>query len=128
MGPPRQKGDHHARHRHRVRPDDAAISRRDLPRARDEDRYDDATGVFAPDATVFDEGTTYSGTEQIRAWVARSSTEYTYTSTRIGQDVADDSRAVVLVRLDGNFPGGTATLRYQFELQDGLITRLAIEV
>ncbi|MFC8921833.1 nuclear transport factor 2 family protein [Cellulosimicrobium sp. NPDC057127] len=96
--------------------------------ARDENRHDDATAVFAPDATVLDDGGTYSGTDEIRAWVARTSTEYTYTSTRIGQDAADDSRAVVLVRLDGDFPGGTVTLRYQFELRDGLVRRLAIKV
>ncbi|WP_069385870.1 nuclear transport factor 2 family protein [Cellulosimicrobium cellulans] len=96
--------------------------------ARDENRQDDATAVFAPDATVLDDGRTYSGAEEIRAWVARTSTEYTYTSTRIGQDTANESGAVVIVRLDGDFPGGTVTLRYQFELRDGLVTRLAIEV
>ncbi len=96
--------------------------------ARDENRHDDATAVFAPDATVLDDGRTYSGTDEVRTWIATTSTAYTYTSTRIGQDAADDSRAVVLVRLDGNFPGGTVTLRYQFALRDGLVTRLAIEV
>jgi hypothetical protein len=34
----------------------------------------------------------------------------------------------VQVRLDGNFPGGTVTLRYRFDLRAGLIDRLAIEV
>ena len=32
------------------------------------------------------------------------------------------------IRLDGNFPGGTVTLRYQFELEEDQITRLEIEV
>jgi len=49
-------------------------------------------------------------------------------ATRIGQRIADASNAVVQVRLDGNFPGGTVTLRYQFTLKHELISRLAIEV
>ncbi|GAB2613421.1 nuclear transport factor 2 family protein [Pseudactinotalea suaedae] len=96
--------------------------------AHDEKRHLDAAAVFTPDATVLDEGRTYEGIQAIRDWMKRSSSEYTYTSTRIGQQVVDEDHVVVQIRIDGNFPGGTATLRYQFELQDGLIRRLAIEV
>lgn len=96
--------------------------------AHDENRHADAAAVFTPDATVLDDGTTYEGIGAIRAWIETSATEYTYTSTRIGQQVADDNHVVVQIRLDGDFPGGTVTLRYQFELHAGLIRRLAIEV
>jgi len=96
--------------------------------AHDERRHADTAATFAADATVLDDGNTYEGIDAIAAWIARSSSEYSYTSTRIGQQVAGDDRAVVQIRLDGDFPGGTVTLRYQFELQDELIRRLAIEV
>lgn len=96
--------------------------------AHDENRHTDAAAVFATDSTVLDDGNTYEGIEAITAWIERSSTEYTYASTRIGQHVTDESHPVVQIRLDGNFPGGTVTLRYRFELQGGLISRLAIEV
>jgi hypothetical protein len=96
--------------------------------AHDEHRYADATAVFAPDATVLDDGNTYEGIDAITAWIETSSSEYTYTSTRIGQQVADDDHAVVRVRLDGSFPGGTVVLRYQFHLESGYISGLAIEV
>lgn len=96
--------------------------------ARDEHHYADATAVFAPDATVLDDGNTYEGIDAITAWIETSSTDYTYTSARVGQQIADDTRAVVQVRLDGNFPGGTVVLRYRFDLDAGLINRLAIEV
>ncbi|MFF0503854.1 nuclear transport factor 2 family protein [Streptomyces fimicarius] len=96
--------------------------------AHDENRYADAAAVFAPDASVLDDGKTYEGIEEIRAWAEKSSTEFTYTSTRIGQRIADDRQVVVRVRLDGNFPGGTVTLRYRFVLDAGLIGNLAIEV
>jgi hypothetical protein len=97
--------------------------------ARDEDRHDDAVAVFAADAAVLDEGRTHRGVEAIGDWIRSSSTEYTFTSTRLGQHVSDDgTRAVVRTRLEGNFPGGVVTLRHQFELDAGRITRLAIEV
>lgn len=96
--------------------------------AHDEKRYVDVAALFAPGATVLDDGKTYKGIEAIRAWSERSSAEYTYTSTRIGQRTADGGQMVVRVRLDGNFPGGTVVLRYRFTLHAGLIADLAIEV
>lgn len=96
--------------------------------AHDESRFADAADVFAPEATVLDDGVIYEGIEAITAWIERASSEYAYTSTRIGQHVDGEAHAVVQVRLDGNFPGGTVILRYQFELHGGLINRLAIEV
>ncbi len=96
--------------------------------AHDEQRAADAASHFAPDATVLDDGNTYEGIAAIRAWIQDSSTEYTYTSTRIAQHVPDDRHTTVRIRLDGNFPSGTVTLRYQFELDGDTIQRLAIEV
>lgn len=95
--------------------------------ARDVSRHADAAAAFASEATVVDDGNTYQGIDAISAWTQRSSTEYSYTSTRIGQQI-DDAHAVVLIRLDGDFPGGTATLRHRFEHEAGLIHRLVIEV
>lgn len=96
--------------------------------AHDENRYADAAALFASDATVLDDGNTYEGLAAITAWIERSSSEYTFTSTRTGQQIIDEHHAVVQVRLDGSFPGGMVTLRYQFTLRGALIGRLAIEV
>jgi cell division FtsZ-interacting protein ZapD len=96
--------------------------------ASDEHRRADAASYFATDATVLDDGKTYEGIEAIRAWLLDASSEYIYTSTRIGQQVTDEAHSTVKIRLDGNFPGGTVILRFQFEIADGSIRRLAIEV
>jgi len=89
---------------------------------------DDAAAVqaFAPDATVTDEGKTYTGTRAIRAWRQRTSTEYTYTTKLTGhrQDAGDVW--VVGVRLEGNFPGGVADLEQRFTIRDGTIADLTI--
>ncbi|UFU07467.1 nuclear transport factor 2 family protein [Ruania halotolerans] len=96
--------------------------------AHDEGRHDDARSCFSLAPTVVDDGNTYRGVDEIGEWIERASGEYEYTSTRIGQRQEDDAHITVQIRLDGNFPGGTVTLRYHFELDDQGITRLTIEV
>lgn len=94
--------------------------------AHDDKQHAATLATLAPDAVVVDDGHTYRGHDEISNWLNRATAEYTYTSTRIGQQV-DGARAVVQIRLDGNFPGNTVVLRYQFDIRDGQITRLAIE-
>ena len=94
--------------------------------ARDAKRHADASALFTPDAVVVDDGSTYQGTDAISSWIANTSTEFEYTVTRLGQAV-EGSRAEVLVRLDGNFPGGTVMLWNRFDLADGAIRALSIE-
>lgn len=96
--------------------------------ARDAHRHVDATAAFSPSALVIDDGRSYRGLDAISAWITTSSTEFTYTSTRLDQRVDGTGRAVVRVRLDGNFPGGTVVLRHGFDLAAGRIERLVIEV
>jgi hypothetical protein len=89
---------------------------------------DDAAAVraFAPDATVTDEGNTHTGTQAIRAWRQRASTEYTYTTRLTALRQVTDDTWIVGVRLEGNFPGGVADLEQRFTIRDGTITDLTI--
>ncbi|GAA2044478.1 hypothetical protein GCM10009819_34320 [Agromyces tropicus] len=99
-------------------------------------RYMDAQGddgrrqsiieAFAADARVTDEGIDHVGQDGIRAWVDRTGGEYTYTTTLIGQRQDGPDRWTVLARLEGDFPGGVADLRYRFTLHEDRISRLII--
>jgi len=84
-----------------------------------------AVATFTSDATVTDEGRTHRGHDEIRAWLSRTSSEYTYTTTFIGATV-NGADVDVRQRLEGNFPGGVADLHYRFTLHGDLIARLAI--
>ncbi|MGK5683880.1 nuclear transport factor 2 family protein [Actinoplanes sp. URMC 104] len=86
-----------------------------------------AIGVFAVDAVVTDEGRTYHGRDQIRGWLDKSSSEYTYTTEFAGASRDGEARWDVVQHLEGNFPGGTADLHYRFTLDGDRITRLVIE-
>jgi hypothetical protein len=88
---------------------------------------DQAIERYTADATVTDEGRTYTGPEEIRAWLARSATEFTYTIEMIGAAKNDDNHYDVVHHLEGNFPGGTVDLHFRFTLRDGKIARLVIE-
>jgi hypothetical protein len=87
---------------------------------------DTAVGCYAEDATVIDEGNTYSGPQQIRDWLAHSASEYTYTIELTGARRIDDQRYVAVHHLEGNFPGGVVDLQFTFTLRDGRISQLTI--
>lgn len=97
-------------------------------------RYLDAQGgdrrsaidVFAPDARVTDEGIRYDGPDAIRGWLGTVATAYTYTTTLTGQQHVGEDRWIVIARLEGDFPGGVADLRYRFTVHGDRISELVI--
>jgi ketosteroid isomerase-like protein len=88
---------------------------------------DTATGYYTEDAVAVDEGRTYRGPEQIRAWLATAASEYTYTIELTGARRIDDQHYVAIHHLEGDFPGGVADLQFKFTLRDGRISGLTIE-
>jgi ketosteroid isomerase-like protein len=93
-------------------------------RARD---VETAIAAYTPEATVTDEGKTYTGRAEIRSWLSRSASEYSYTIEMSGATMTDDDRYDVRHHLEGNFPGGQVDLHFRFTLRDGKIARLIIE-
>jgi ketosteroid isomerase-like protein len=95
--------------------------------ALDADRDIDAlVSLFAPDASVLDEGQEYRGAEAIRSWQAGAASAFSYTTTVTSAVALATDRHRVTARLDGNFPGGTAMLNFEFTTTEGRIGRLAI--
>jgi ketosteroid isomerase-like protein len=88
---------------------------------------DTAIGCYTADATVVDEGNTYRGPDEIRGWLERSASEYTYTIELTGAQRIDDDHYVAIHHLEGDFPGGVVDLRFQFTLREGRIAALTIE-
>jgi SnoaL-like domain len=82
--------------------------------------------LFTGDATVLDEGETYRGINGLRAWQEGPASRWEYTVTILEALPLADGRLRVGGRLDGNFPGGTARVNFDFELADEHIRALAI--
>ena len=85
-----------------------------------------ALRAFAPTAVVVDEGRTFRGTDEILGFLREAGAEYSYTTELIGAQRIDDARWVAINRLEGDFPGGVAELKYRFTIDDDLITELVI--
>ena len=87
---------------------------------------DQASSLFAEDAVVHDEGRDHIGRPAIRRWV--QDTIARYATTLVVESISESSDAtMVVVRMSGSFPGSPATVRFLFQLADGLITHLDIK-
>jgi ketosteroid isomerase-like protein len=86
-----------------------------------------ALTAFTPDAVVHDDGHTHRGTDEILAWLAGASAEYTFTTRQIGATHVDAERYDVRQRLEGDFPGGVVDLNYRFTLRGPAVSELVIE-
>lgn len=87
---------------------------------------DAAVAQFTPDAAVTDEGRTYHGPDEIRGWLSRAGSEYSYTTELTAAARVDDRHFDAVQHLEGDFPGGVVDLHYRFTLRDGSIAGLVI--
>ena len=87
---------------------------------------DGFVSLCSDDASVVDEGKTYHGLGQIRAWRTGPAIKYTYTTEVLDLEVRSAGRYLVTGRLTGNFPGETVDLRCDFAVTSDLISRLVI--
>jgi hypothetical protein len=94
--------------------------------AHDRRDVETALAAFSPSATVNDDGHEYRGGHEIRDWLSRASTQFTYTRTLTGTNAIDENTWLVTNRLDGDFPGGVVDLQYRFVLTENLISELEI--
>lgn len=81
--------------------------------------------VFAHDAVVKDEGETIVGLDAIATWRKAARTKYQYTVEPLDSQ-EDGQQSVVRVRLEGNFPGSPAVVKFNFRVHDGKVTALEI--
>jgi ketosteroid isomerase-like protein len=86
---------------------------------------DGALAAFTSDARVTDQGEAFEGTPAVRRFLSGAGAD-TFTTQHLGAQRTADSAWDVHVRIEGDFPGGTADLTYRFELADDLVRRLDI--
>jgi len=82
--------------------------------------------LFADDAVVVDEGETWRGISEIRAWQEGPASLYQYTTEVLDTDRTPEGEYVVTGRLEGSFPGGSAELKWRFTLDADRIRHLHI--
>jgi hypothetical protein len=65
-------------------------------------------------------------TAEIQAWQTGTASKYTYSTEITDTEALEADRYIVTGRLTGNFPGGTADLKWDFTIAGQYITRLRI--
>jgi len=103
----------------------AALIRRYFELDADRD-IDSIVALFSTDASVVDEGEARHGIAEIRAWQIGPASKYTYTTQILDTVALEPERYLITGRLTGDFPGGTAELKWDFTVTGGRITRLVI--
>jgi hypothetical protein len=86
----------------------------------------DATNLselFAPDATVKDEGKVHQGEAKIAEWLASVEARY-HPRYRVLAAEANSAGVTVTFEVSGTFPGSPATLRQNFVLTGDRIQRI----
>src|SRR6476619_152183 len=87
---------------------------------------EELVALFTNDAVVIDEGRRREGTDAIRSWRTDVADRYEYRTTILDARAAEGANYRVRARLDGNFPGGTVELNYDFMTEGERITYLKI--
>jgi ketosteroid isomerase-like protein len=87
---------------------------------------DAVVALFSDDAVVVDEGETWRGISEIRAWRQGPASRYQYTTEVFDTERTGEDEYLVTGRLEGNFPGGTAELAWGFTLAGDRIRHLHI--
>ncbi|MFA4929455.1 MAG: nuclear transport factor 2 family protein [Patulibacter sp.] len=81
---------------------------------------------FLPEGVAFDEGRTHVGREEIAAWRTAVAAAVTFTSTVVERRALGADGFKLVLRLEGDFPGGVAELDFLFALRDERIAALVI--
>lgn len=80
---------------------------------------------FTVQATVFDEGSSYSGREEIKQWIQAATEKYNMQLTPI-DFTQTGSKGKLTVEVSGTFPGSPAVMNYHLELDGSSISSLKI--
>ena len=80
---------------------------------------------FTVQATVFDEGSSYSGREEIKQWIQAAIEKYNMQLTPI-DFTQTGSKGKLTVEVSGTFPGSPVVMNYHLELDDSSISSLKI--
>lgn len=81
--------------------------------------------LFAPNATVDDEGFQYRGLDSIRGWIAETVERFSFNIKVLDASQAAEKASIVGV-VTGDFTGSPAQVRYDFKLDQQKIVELKL--
>lgn len=80
---------------------------------------------FTEHATVSDEGSSYSGREEIKGWIEEATKKYNM-HTKVIDFTQTGTKGTLTVEASGTFPGSPLVMNYHLEMDGTLISSLRI--
>ncbi|PZE63623.1 nuclear transport factor 2 family protein [Curtobacterium sp. MCBD17_021] len=84
--------------------------------------------VFAADASVTDDGTTYTGSAEIEQWIREHQIAPRITLGPTAYENGDGSAVQLTASADGDFPGGPLPFAFRFTLDAQSVQALEIRI
>ncbi len=80
---------------------------------------------FTEHATVFDEGSSYLGRQEIKQWIREATEKYNMQVTPVDFKQTG-TKGTLTVETSGTFPGSPAMMHYHLDMENALINSLKI--
>lgn len=81
---------------------------------------------FSENAEVFDEGKTYKGKKEIKAWIEDANKRYHVTMSPVAYTETDTDTSILSAEISGSFPGSPLVLQYHLTIVEEEIYSLEI--
>lgn len=104
---------------------DLPIVIKDLVNAQNQCDSTAFANCFSETSTVFDEGRSYKGRNEIKTWIEKAGKEYNAVMRPLHYQ-ENENQGVLQAEVSGTFPGSPLVLYYNFEFDEKLINSLKI--
>ena len=81
--------------------------------------------LFSETGVVRDEGKTHSGRKEVEQWIAEANEKYKSILEPV-EYTQKGNKGVLTANVSGTFPGSPVVLKFNFEINDGIIQTLNV--
>ena len=81
--------------------------------------------LFSETGVAYDEGKTHTGRKAVEQWIAEANENYKSTMEPV-EYTQSGTKGILTANVSGTFPGSPAVMKFNFEINDGLIQSLRI--
>lgn len=81
--------------------------------------------LFSETSVVYDEGKTHNGRKEIQKWIAEANEKYRSVMQPV-EYTEKGNKGILSAKVSGTFEGSPAVLKFNFEINEGLIQSLKV--
>lgn len=81
--------------------------------------------LFSETGVAYDEGKTHTGRKQVQKWIAEANEKYKSVMQPV-KYTEQGKKGILTANVSGTFPGSPAVMKFNFEINEGLIQSLKI--